>query len=204
MAIALSNSDVVYAMMETGGGGLEGQPGGPVKRGVLWCSDDGGENWQIRRYNRLLNERPAYGGRIMVNPGDENEVYFAANSFSRTLNGGPDAEVTGWGGDVHDLWADPANPDRIMFSSDQVGAISEDRGKSWRQLALPIAQMYHTYVDNQVPYRGYGGRQDGSAYKVSSTGTRSSLVAVRYEKCTAEPDHSRRLCKKVAQSCIQF
>lgn len=177
VAIAPSNSDVVYAMMETGGGGLKGQPGGPVNRGVLWRSADGGDSWQIKSYNRLLNERPAYGGRIMINPGDENEVYFAANSISRTLNGGPDAEVTGWAGDVHDLWADPTNPDRLMFSSDQIGGISEDRGKSWRMIKetdMPVAQMYHTYVDNQVPYWVYGGRQDGSAYKVSSTGTGSA------------------------------
>jgi len=159
LAIAQSNSDVVYALIETGG---------PPNRGVLWRSSDGGENWELTSYNRLLNERPAYASRILVNPADEDEVYFAANSMSRTLDGGYDAERVPWSGDVHDIWADPKNPNRLMISDDGGGKISENRGKSWRRISLPIAQMYHVSVDNQIPYYVYGGMQDGPAYKVPS------------------------------------
>ncbi|MGM0465231.1 MAG: sialidase [Acidobacteriota bacterium] len=159
--VAPSNSDVVYALIETG----------HPNRGVLWRSSDGGENWEITSYNRILNERPHYASRVMVNPADENEVYFAANSQSRTFNGGYTSETVPWGGDCHDMWADPKNPDRMMISNDGGAMITLNRGKSWKWVTLPIAQMYHVAVDNQVPYYVYGGRQDGSAYKGPSTGS---------------------------------
>jgi photosystem II stability/assembly factor-like uncharacterized protein len=159
LAIAPSNSRVVYALIETGS----------PNRGVLWRSDDGGENWRITSYNRLLNERSHYASRIAVNAGDEDEVYFAANSMSRTLDGGYDSDVVDWSGDVHDIWADPKDPNRLMLSDDGGGQISLNRGKSWRPIELPNAQMYHVAVDNQIPYFVYGGMQDGSAYKGPST-----------------------------------
>ncbi len=159
LAIAPSNSSVVYALIETG----------HPNRGVLWRSNDGGENWKLMSYNRILNERPHYASRIMVNPADENEVYFAANSQSITYDGGYTTENTHWSGDCHDMWADPENPDRMMISDDGGVIITLDRGKNWRRIILPVAQMYHVAVDNQVPYYVYGGRQDGSAYKGPST-----------------------------------
>ena len=55
---------MVYAMIETGA----------PNRGVLWRSDDGGENWRLVSYDRLLNERSHYAGRILVNPADEDET----------------------------------------------------------------------------------------------------------------------------------
>jgi len=160
LAISYSNPSVVYALMETGS----------PNRGVLWRSDDGGETWILASNNRLLNERPHYASRILVNPGDEDEVYFAANSISRTLDGGYDADVVDWSGDTHDLWADPKDPNRFMLSDDGGGAITLNRGKTWRRIELPNAQMYHVSVDNQIPYYVYGGMQDGGAYKGSSAG----------------------------------
>ncbi|MEW5901226.1 MAG: sialidase [Acidobacteriota bacterium] len=159
LAIAPSNSHVVYALIETGS----------PNRGVLWRSSDGGENWKLMSYCRLLNERPHYASRIMVNPADEDEVYFAANSISRTLDGGDTTEVMPWSGDTHDMWADPKNPDRLMLSDDGGATITLNRGKTWQRVNLPIAQMYHVAVDNQIPYYVYGGRQDGDAYKGPST-----------------------------------
>lgn len=159
VAVAPSNSNVVYALMETG----------TPNRGVLWRSNDGGENWKLVSYNRLLNERPHYASRIMVSPADENEVYFAANSPSITYDGGITSETVRWSGDCHDMWADPLIPDRMMISDDGGVIISLNRGKTWKRIALPIAQMYHVAVDNQIPYYVYGGMQDGNGYKGPST-----------------------------------
>ena len=161
IAIAPSNSQVVYALIETG----------HPNRGVLWRSNDGGDNWRPASYNRLLNERPHYASRVMVNPADENEVYFAANSQSRSLDGGYTAETVPWSGDCHDMWADPKIPDRMMISNDGGVIITLNRGKTWQRVSLPIAQMYHVAVDNQIPYYVYGGMQDGSAFKGPSTGS---------------------------------
>lgn len=160
LAVAPSNPRIVYALIETG----------TPNRGVLWRSSDGGESWQLVSYNRLLNERPHYASRLMVNPADENEVYFAANSMSRTLDGGYTTEVVPWSGDCHDMWADPRMPDRMMISDDGGVIITLNRGQTWKRVNLPIAQMYHVAVDNQIPYYVYGGRQDGDAYKGPSTG----------------------------------
>ena len=172
LAVAPSNSSVVYALIETGS----------PNRGVLWRSDDGGENWRIASYCRLLNERPHYASRIMVNPADEDEVYFAANSISRTLDGGATTEVMPWSGDTHDIWADPKNGDRLMVSDDGGAMITLNRGRTWQRINLPVAQMYHVAVDNQIPYYVYGGRQDGDAYKGPSQ--------ARIEEFSWEPPHT--------------
>ena len=160
LAIAQSNSNVIYALIETG----------TPNRGVLWRSSDGGDNWRLVSYDRLLNERSHYASRILVNPADENEVYFAANTHSITLDGGYTTERTGWSGDSHDLWADPLIPDRLMISDDGGVKITMNRGKTWQRVVLPIAQMYHVAVDHQIPYYVYGGMQDGPAFKGPSTG----------------------------------
>jgi len=159
LAIAQSNPDVVYALIETGA----------PNRGVLWRSSDGGDNWTLVSYDRLLNERPHYASRVMVNPADENEVYFAANSHSISYDGGVTTVRSGWGGDTHDMWADPLIPDRMMISNDGGATITMNRGKTWNRISLPVAQMYHVNVDNQIPYYVYGGKQDGSGYKGPST-----------------------------------
>ena len=159
IAFAQSNPDVVYAMIETGA----------PNRGVLWRSSDGGDNWRLVSYDRLLNERSHYAGRVMVNPADEDEVYFNANSHSISYDGGVTTERSGWGGDTHDMWADPLNPDRMMISDDGGANMTLNRGRTWRRISLPIAQMYHVNVDTQIPYFVYGGKQDGSGYKGAST-----------------------------------
>jgi photosystem II stability/assembly factor-like uncharacterized protein len=161
IAIAPSNPQVVYALMETG----------HPNRGVLWRSSNGGDDWTLVSYNRLLNERPHYASRVMVNPADENEVYFAANSQSRTFDGGYTSETVPWSGDCHDMWADPKIPDRMMISDDGGVIITLNSGKTWQRINLPIAQMYHVFVDNRIPYYVYGGKQDGPAYRGPSTGS---------------------------------
>ena len=155
VAIAPSNSKRVYALMETG----------HPNRGVLWRSDDGGDNWQLVSYDRILNERSHYAGRILVSPADQDEVYFAANSQSITYDGGLTSETVRWSGDSHDMWVDPLNADRFMISNDGGVVITLDRGKTWNRVVPPIAQMYHVAVDNQIPYYVYGGMQDGPAYR---------------------------------------
>lgn len=155
LAIAYSNPKIVYALIETGA----------PNRGVLWKSEDSGDNWKCISYDRIINERPHYASRLMVNPADENLVYFAANSHSISYDGGITTEVTRWSGDTHDMWADPLIPDRLMISDDGGAIISMNRGKSWNRIFLPVAQMYHVSVDNQIPYYVYGGKQDGPGYK---------------------------------------
>ncbi len=150
VAIAPSDPNRVYALMESGQGG------------TLWRSDDGGVQWKVANYSRLLNERPHYYTRILVMPDNENELYFPSNSISVSYDGGATADTVPWAGDNHDMWSDPKNPNRMMIGSDAGVSISTVRGRQWSQTRLPIAQMYHVAADNQIPYFVYGQMQDGS------------------------------------------
>jgi photosystem II stability/assembly factor-like uncharacterized protein len=153
VAVAPNDSARVYALIETG------------QRGSLWRSDDGGENWRVVNYSRLLNERPHYYTRILVMPDNENEIYFPSNSMGATYDGGQTADLVRWGGDNHDMWADPQNPNRMMIGSDGGVAITLVRGKEWHWKRLPIAQMYHASTDNRIPYYVYGQMQDGPSQR---------------------------------------
>ena len=85
-------------------------------------------------------------------PDDFNEVYFVAVQTSLSLDGGKTYErFSIKGGDSHDIWIDPVNPDRIVIANDQYVATSLNRGKTWNGVRLPTAQMYHVAVDNQIP-----------------------------------------------------
>ncbi|HEY3384702.1 MAG TPA: hypothetical protein VGK32_23315 [Vicinamibacterales bacterium] len=148
VAVAPNNGNRVYALIETG------------QRGSLWRSDDGGERWRPVNHSRLLNERPHYYTRMMVSPGDYNEVYFPSNSMSVTYDGGETAELIPWGGDNHDMWADPKNPDRMMIGNDLGVMITTTHGRQWMSLRLPIGQIYHAATDNRIPYFVYGNMQD--------------------------------------------
>jgi photosystem II stability/assembly factor-like uncharacterized protein len=172
LAIARSNPNRVYALIETGDGvPIHGKDAG---KGELWRSDDAGETWQMVSTDRQLAGRTQYYTRVAVAPDNENEAYFASAFYSKTLDGGkttielPNAEVPG--GDHHDIWIDPTDANRQAVGHDGGISISINRGKSWNQVQLPIGQMYHVTVDNRIPYFVYGNRQDGpSAMGPSNT-----------------------------------
>jgi len=161
VAVAPTNSNRVYALIEAADEGL-------------WSSDDGGETWKHVNHDHALNNRPHYYTRAALSTNDDNEIYTVAGSVNVSLNGGETFKrfpVAG-GGDNHDMWIDPLNADRMVVGSDQGVSLSINRGKTWYGAKLPIAQMYHATVDNQIPYYVYGNRQDGS----SARGPSNSLT----------------------------
>ena len=167
LAIARTTPERIYALIETG----DGVPwhGRETDRGELWRSDDGGRTWRVVSYDRQLAGRTQYYSRVVVSPGNEHEAYFLSAAFSRTLDGGATtldaAPGTSPGGDNHDLWIDPSNPERMIVGNDPGVSISTTRGRTWYRTQLPIAQMYHGTTDNQVPYYVYGNRQDGPSFR---------------------------------------
>jgi photosystem II stability/assembly factor-like uncharacterized protein len=153
LAVSASDPSRVYALIETATEGL-------------WRSNNGGESWALVNRDHALLNRPLYYTRVIVSPNDADEVYFPATRFHMSQDGGKTIQrFSPWGGDHHDMWIDPKNPDRMIVGNDQGIAISTTRGKSWRGIELPVAQMYHVYVDNQIPYYVYGNRQDGTSYR---------------------------------------
>ena len=169
--VAQKDSNRVYAEIETGDGvphtDIPGYPEAPGQIGQLWRSDDGGGSWKMVNSDRQIRGRTHYYTREEISPDNENEVYFFAASFSRTLDGG--ATLTKMpqppGGDHHEMWIDPTNGDRMAVVHDGGVSISVNRGKTWHRVSLPIAQMYHVTVDDQIPYYVYGNRQDGPSWR---------------------------------------
>ncbi|WP_419164304.1 sialidase [Candidatus Palauibacter sp.] len=167
VAIAPSNPQRVYAMLETG----DGIPwnGEPTESGQLWRSEDGGRNWSLITRNRNAMGRPHYYSRVVISPDDEDEAYFLTASFTVSTDGGRTLDVTprpqAPGGDHHDMWIDPTDTDRMIVAHDQGLSISINRGKTWFRQRLTNAQMYHVTVDNAVPYNVLGNKQDEPTYR---------------------------------------
>ncbi|MGH7710238.1 MAG: WD40/YVTN/BNR-like repeat-containing protein, partial [Gemmatimonadaceae bacterium] len=163
LAVARTNSNRVYALIETG----DGYPwrGQETERGKLWRSDDGGQNWRLISYDRNLGGRTHYYFRFAVSPSNDLEAYFLTAGYAVSTDGGENAAMQGGasspGGDNHDMWIDPTNANRMAVANDGGVSISVNRGRTWERFQLPIAQMYHVEADNAIPYNVMGNRQDG-------------------------------------------
>lgn len=153
VGIAPSDSKRMYALIETAQYEFDG---------VLFSSENGGKNWELVSHDQEYTQRPHYYSRLTISPQDAEEVYFMAHGVWKTTDGGARAsKLPGVGGDDHDMWIDPQNPDRLIVGNDGGIAISMNRGQTWLRPQLPTGQMYHVAVDNEVPYNVYGNRQDG-------------------------------------------
>ena len=74
IAIAPSDPDLVYVLIETGGGmPFQGQE---TSSGQLWVSEDGGENWELRSYDLDMAGRTHYYTRAEVAPDNPDKIFF--------------------------------------------------------------------------------------------------------------------------------
>lgn len=165
VAIAHSNPDRVYALIETG----DGVPweGKETDSGQVWRSDDGGDAWKLVSYDHLAMGRAHYYSRMAVAPDDEDEAYFLTASFAKSIDGAQTLTLLprAPGGDHHDIWIDPTNAQRMIVAHDQGLSISINRGRTWFRQRLTNAQIYHVTVDNEIPYNVLGNKQDEPSYR---------------------------------------
>ena len=106
VAIAPSNPDRIYTMIETGDGiPWEGQE---TENGQLWRSDDGGANWALINRDRNAMGRAHYYSRMAVSTDNADETYYLTASFAKSIDGGATINVLqrgeSPGGDHHDIW----------------------------------------------------------------------------------------------------
>ncbi len=148
VAVAPSDSMRVYALIQT------------KDQGSLWRSDDGGANWRVVNWSRELIGRAGYYIRLAVSPTNEDEVLVSNSSFFQSTDGGQTFRSVPWGGDNHDIWWDPKDADRFVITHDAGLSITTQHGRSIQRVSLPIGQIYHAFVDNQVPYNVYANMQD--------------------------------------------
>ena len=148
VAIAPTDSNRLYALIQT------------KDQGSLWRSDDGGQNWRVVNWSRELIGRAGYYIHLAVSPANEDEVLVSNSSFFQSTDGGATFRSVPWGGDNHDIWWDPKDADRFVITHDAGLTITTQHGRSTQRVQLPIGQMYHVAVDNQVPYYVYSNMQD--------------------------------------------
>ena len=167
VAIAPSDPERVYALIETG----DGVPwdGQATESGQLWRTDDGGERWTLVSRDRNAMGRAHYYSRMAVATDDRDEAYFLTASYAKSVDGGATIRVVqrgeAPGGDHHDIWIDPTNADRQLVAHDQGLSITQNRGRTWYRQRLLNAQMYHVTVDNEIPYNVLGNKQDEPSYR---------------------------------------
>ena len=153
VAIAPTDSKRIYALIQT------------ADQGSVWRSDDGGSSWKAVNWMRALIGRAGYYINIKVGTGDANEVFIANSSFFHSTDGGVTFASVPWGGDNHDIWIDPLNPDHIGLTDDAGARVSSEHMRTSLSITLPIGQMYHVAVDTRMPYWVYTNRQDNSTMR---------------------------------------
>ncbi|NIR51610.1 hypothetical protein GWO43_23800 [candidate division KSB1 bacterium] len=156
LAIARSNPDIVYALVE-------------AKKNALYRSEDGGFTWK-KRADKNIGNRPFYYAEIYVDPKNENRVYNLHSRVTMSEDGGKTFEMLvpfdRVHPDHHAWWIHPDDPNLIIDGNDGGLAISHDRGESWRFVEnLPLAQFYHINVDMEKPYNVLGGMQDNGSWR---------------------------------------
>ncbi len=170
LGMTQADSKRVYALIELSSNGLIApvDPG----HGTMYRSDDGGASWRAVSSDHDLMQRPLYYTRMGVAPDDPDELHTMSTRHRRSFDGGSTWTSGNAGGDNHDIWIDPLLPDRIVVGHDGGMSISTNRGESWLRPRMPIAQVYHVFVDDKIPYNVMGNRQDGP----SSMGPSNSLT----------------------------
>ena len=154
LAVAPSNPKVVYARIE-------------AKKNGFYRSEDGGKTWKLRS-TKNFGGRPFYFSVIYVDPKNENTVYTLFTRVNKSIDGGKTFQpLIGRNihPDHHSWWISPSDPNFMMDGNDGGLAITYNQGKTWRYVQnLPVGQFYHVNVDNQLPYRVYGGMQDNGSW----------------------------------------
>ena len=158
--------------------------------GGLYRSDDGGAHWRKTSGDARIWQRGWYFGRIAVDPKNADRVYAMNTIVLRSDDGGANfiplkGEETG--DDFHELWIDPANPDRQILGVDQGAIVTLNGGQTWSSWHnQPTAQLYHVSTDNRFPYRVYGSQQDSGAVEVPSAATGNERITMeQFKEVTA-------------------
>jgi photosystem II stability/assembly factor-like uncharacterized protein len=161
IAVSRSNPDKVYALIESDS---------DKEAGGLFVSTDAGKKWSRITNDHRLVQRAWYYIELFIDPKDENTIYVLSAPALRSTDAGKTWEtLSGTHGDFHDLWINPHNPSNFIISNDGGVAITFNGGKSWStQSNMPTAQFYRINVDNQFPYRIYGGQQDNTSVSIAS------------------------------------
>jgi photosystem II stability/assembly factor-like uncharacterized protein len=157
LAIAPTDPDTVYALVQTAAA---------AKSSGTYRSTNRGETWEKR--GDYVPGGPMYYQEVFVDPKNAERVY----SVDVFLKVSDDAGKT-WRNlgerykhvDNHAIWIDPDDTDHYLVGCDGGLYESHDRAATWYFFAnLPVTQFYRVDVDNSSPfYYVYGGTQDNNS-----------------------------------------
>ena len=155
VAVAPSNPDKLYAIIENANGGL-------------YYSNDAGESWSLASSDNNIRQRAWYYTKVFVDPKNENLVYCPNVGFMRSRDGGRTFQsVPTPHGDHHDLWIDPEDGNRMIVADDGGAQVSFDGANNWSTMMnQPTAQLYRVSTDNAFPYRILVAQQDNSTLRI--------------------------------------
>ncbi|MGH7472043.1 MAG: WD40/YVTN/BNR-like repeat-containing protein, partial [Longimicrobiales bacterium] len=171
VAIAPSNGNRMYALIQTGSDGVKGLKS--EAQGSVWRSDDGGRSWSNVSWDRRLIGRAGYYIRIRVSPDDPDHLLIANSTLWRSRDGGKNWVSGGGGcGDCHDIWWD-TNPQfaghYIVTGDGGMGIYGSPLNPTGNtSVSLPIGQMYRVTIDQRSPYWVYASRQDDGSMRIAS------------------------------------
>lgn len=171
LAMSKSNSDVVYALIES-------------KKLALYKSIDGGHNWKEVNDKKVGN-RPFYYAEIHADPQNANLLYSLFSFVNRSDDGGRSMQTmmpySGYHPDHHAWYIHPDNPKFMIDGNDGGLNITYDGGENWRFVEnLPLGQFYHIHYDMELPYNVYGGLQDNGSWRGPSSVWRSGGIRNSY------------------------
>ena len=171
VAVAPSNTDKVYALIENSTGGM-------------YMSNDGGETWTLTSSDNNIRQRAWYYTKVFVDPKNENLVYAPNVGFQRSRDGGRTFQgVRTPHGDHHDLWIDPEDGNRMIVADDGGGQVTFDGGDNWSTyMNQPTAQLYRVSTDNAFPYRILAAQQDNSTFRIRSRTSGASITDRDWEE----------------------
>jgi photosystem II stability/assembly factor-like uncharacterized protein len=156
IAIAASNPDIVYAIVEAEATEDDERPNG------LYRSEDGGESWT--KMNGM-NSRPFYYSQVRVDTQNPDRVYWSTLNFSDDGGETVGSAAQGVHVDHHAVWIDPADSEHMVIGNDGGVAQTWDRGGNYQVLnTFAIGQFYAVDYNMEVPYRVCGGLQDNGTW----------------------------------------
>lgn len=166
LAVAPSNGNRVYALIEAG-------------KGILWRSDDAGGTWTMVSDDTLVDQRPFYFTHIEVDPKNPDRVYGVSEALSVSTDAGKKFKEIAdpVHVDYHAIWIAPNDPTRILVGEDGGYALTLDGGQNWFFSAnLAIAQVYRVGLGNDNPYTVCAGLQDNNGWCGPSNSLDSSGI----------------------------
>ncbi len=155
VAVAASDPNVVFAIIQAKGGGL-------------FRSADGGATWARVNDNWSLRQRGFYYMCVYVDPTHPQVLYVPnVDGVWVSRNGGKAFSLLHMRhGDNHTVWINPDDPKVLLEGDDGGATVSTDGGQTWSpEDNQATGQFYHVALDDQFPFNVYGAQQDEGSYE---------------------------------------